>query len=70
MFERYTEKSRRTTFFTRYEASQFGAQAIEPEHLLLGLLREDRSLAAQLLMSRVALEEIRAAKSIQLRGRC
>ncbi|MGA2133688.1 MAG: Clp protease N-terminal domain-containing protein [Bryobacteraceae bacterium] len=44
MFERYTEQARRSIFFARYEASQFGARSIEPEHLLLGLLREDRSL--------------------------
>ena len=25
MFERYTEKARRTIFFGRYEASQFGS---------------------------------------------
>ena len=31
MFERYTEKARRVVFFARYEASQFGAPAIEPE---------------------------------------
>jgi uncharacterized protein YbbC (DUF1343 family) len=44
MFERYTEKARRVIFFARYEASQFGAESIDPEHLLLGLAREDRSL--------------------------
>ncbi|MBV8774893.1 MAG: hypothetical protein JO166_21550, partial [Deltaproteobacteria bacterium] len=44
MFERYTEKARRTIFFGRYEASQFGSACIEPEHLLLGLLREDKAL--------------------------
>jgi ATP-dependent Clp protease ATP-binding subunit ClpC len=44
MFERYTEKARRVIFFARYEASQFGAQAIEAEHILLGLLREDKGL--------------------------
>ncbi|HLG16631.1 MAG TPA: ATP-dependent Clp protease ATP-binding subunit [Blastocatellia bacterium] len=45
MFERYTEKARRVIFFARYEASQFGAQAIDAEHILLGLLREDKTLA-------------------------
>jgi ATP-dependent Clp protease ATP-binding subunit ClpA len=45
MFERYTEKARRAIFFTRYEASQFGAEAIGAEHILLGLLREDKGLA-------------------------
>jgi len=45
MFERYTEKARRTIFFARYEASQFGSPDIESEHLLLGLLRENKALA-------------------------
>jgi ATP-dependent Clp protease ATP-binding subunit ClpC len=49
MFERYSEKARRVMFFARYEASQFGAQAIEPEHILLGLLREDKQLAQRYL---------------------
>lgn len=44
MFERYTEKARRAIFFARYEASQYGSPFIETEHLLLGLLRENREL--------------------------
>ncbi len=44
MFERYTEHARRVIFFGRYEASQFGSDAIEPEHLLLALYRDDASL--------------------------
>jgi hypothetical protein len=44
MFERYTEKARRSIFFSRYEANQAGSPCIEPQHLLLGLLREDASL--------------------------
>ena len=48
MFERYTEKARRVIFFARYEASQFGAQAIEAEHILLGLLRDDKQLVQRL----------------------
>jgi len=45
MFERYTEKARRVIFYARYEASNYGSPYIETEHLLLGLLREDRALA-------------------------
>jgi ATP-dependent Clp protease ATP-binding subunit ClpC len=47
MFERYTEKARRVIFFSRYEASQFGWSQIEAEHILLGLLREDKNLTAR-----------------------
>jgi hypothetical protein len=42
MFERYNEKARRVIFFARYEASQYGSPTIDPEHLLLGLIREDK----------------------------
>jgi ATP-dependent Clp protease ATP-binding subunit ClpA len=56
MFERYTEKARRTIFFARYEASQFGSLYIETEYLLLGLLREDKALANGFLRSHAAVE--------------
>jgi ATP-dependent Clp protease ATP-binding subunit ClpC len=59
MFERYTEKARRVIFFARYEASQFGSPYIETEHLLLGLLREDKALANRFLRSQAAIESIR-----------
>ncbi len=45
MFERYTEKARRVIFFARYEASQVGALQIEAEHILLGLIREDKTIS-------------------------
>ena len=54
MFERYTEKARRVIFFARYEASQFGSPYIETEHLLLGIIREDKALANRFLRSGVA----------------
>src|SRR5438105_12449810 len=44
MFERYTERARRVLFFARYEASELGNRSIEPEHLLLGLIREGKGL--------------------------
>jgi ATP-dependent Clp protease ATP-binding subunit ClpA len=59
MFERYTEKARRTIFFAHYEASQFGSPYIEAEHLLLGLLRGDKPLANRFLRSHAAVESIR-----------
>src|SRR5574338_170202 len=59
MFERYTEKARRVIFFARYEASKFGSPYIETEHLLLGLLREDKALTNRFLRSHASVESIR-----------
>jgi ATP-dependent Clp protease ATP-binding subunit ClpC len=60
MFERYTEKARRVIFFARYEASQFGAAQIEAEHILLGLLREDKHLTTRFFnRSQGSVESIR-----------
>ena len=60
MFERYTEKARRVIFFARYEASQFGAIQIEPEHILLGLVREDKSLTTRFFQrSQTSIEAVR-----------
>ncbi|MGH9395803.1 MAG: ATP-dependent Clp protease ATP-binding subunit [Terriglobia bacterium] len=65
MFEKYTEKARRVIFFARYEASQFGSSYIETEHLLLGLLREDKALTNRFLRSHASIESIRK----QIEGR-
>jgi ATP-dependent Clp protease ATP-binding subunit ClpC len=54
MFERYNEKARRVIFFARYEASQFGSPYIESEHLLLGIVREDKALTNRFLRFEVA----------------
>jgi ATP-dependent Clp protease ATP-binding subunit ClpC len=59
MFERYTEKARRVIFFARYEASQFGSPYIETEHVLLGILREDKALTNRFLRSNFSVEAIR-----------
>lgn len=58
MFERYTERARRVVFWARYIASQVGSSEIEADHVLLGLLREDMSLARRFLGSPWALEEV------------
>lgn len=57
MFERYTEKARRVIFCARYEASQYGSPTIESEHLLLALLRENKSLGQS--MPKAQPDEIR-----------
>ena len=48
MFDRFTERARRTIFFARYEASVFRSEFIDTEHLLLGILREDHRLRNEL----------------------
>jgi ATP-dependent Clp protease ATP-binding subunit ClpC len=59
MFETYTEAARRAVFIGLYEASQFGSESIEIEHLLLGFLRADLTLAFRLFKSSEKLEEVR-----------
>lgn len=60
MFERYTESARRVLFFSRLEASEKGSRTIDTEHLLLGLIREEKGLVRRVLReSNVAAETLR-----------
>jgi ATP-dependent Clp protease ATP-binding subunit ClpA len=59
LFERYTESARRTLFFARYETTQLGQTSIEPEHLLLGLLRDALGVARLLREAGMRLDEVR-----------
>jgi len=47
--ERYTEPARRALFFARLAAGRLGAAAIEPEHVLAGLLRDTNTVALRVL---------------------
>jgi ATP-dependent Clp protease ATP-binding subunit ClpC len=60
MFEHFTEQSRRVIFYSRYECASFGASALAPEHILLGLLREDKKLAKLLGNDALDVESIRS----------
>jgi hypothetical protein len=57
MFERYTENARRTIWFARHEASNFGSPYIQTEHLLLGLLND--GFLASFVLQGISLQEIR-----------
>jgi ketosteroid isomerase-like protein len=59
MFQRFTEKARRVIFFARYEASRYGSREIATEHLLLGLVREDRALLNRFLGSSASPVDLR-----------
>src|SRR5690349_15336590 len=65
MFERYTQDALRALFFARSEASLLGGTTIEPEHLLLGLIREGRAIhlpPEQLDAARRAVEQVLARR--------
>jgi ATP-dependent Clp protease ATP-binding subunit ClpA len=59
MFERYTERARRVIFFARKEASEFGAGAIQSEHLLLGLVMEDSPMVEGVAHGLLSIQLIR-----------
>jgi ATP-dependent Clp protease ATP-binding subunit ClpC len=47
MFERFTERAQETVVLARDESRLMQHDAVAPEHLLLGLIREERGIAAQ-----------------------
>ncbi len=49
MWQRFTERSRRVVFFAQEEAGRWGENHVATEHLLLGLVRENDSVAARVL---------------------
>jgi hypothetical protein len=57
MFEHFSENARRVIFFAKYEAANMASPYVEPEHLLLGLLRQDKPLACVLLHSLDSIRE-------------
>lgn len=60
MFEKYNENARRVVFFARHEAGIIGGHAIEPEHILLALFRENEELFEHFFSSpHAAFDDIR-----------
>jgi ATP-dependent Clp protease ATP-binding subunit ClpA len=49
MWQRFTERARRAVFFAQEEAAHFFEYYVSTEHLLLGLIREEDSVAARVL---------------------
>src|SRR4029079_19064731 len=49
MWQRFTERARRLVFFAQEEAGRLGENYVSTEHLLLGLVRENDSVAARIL---------------------
>ncbi len=51
MFERFTDQARRTVVLAEQECRRLGHTQIDPEHLLLALLRQDDAMASRLLIN-------------------
>lgn len=49
MYERYTDRARKVVELSLREALQLGHSYIAPEHILLAIVREGESVAAQVL---------------------
>jgi ATP-dependent Clp protease ATP-binding subunit ClpC len=59
MFEHYNEKARQSVFFARFEAAQLSSTHMEPQHLLLGILRADQAWGERLFGSQAGIEAVR-----------
>jgi ATP-dependent Clp protease ATP-binding subunit ClpC len=57
----FTEKARKVMELSKSEAQRFNHEHIGTEHMLLGILKESTSMAAQLLHKKVDLRKVRLA---------
>jgi uncharacterized protein (TIGR03435 family) len=49
MFNRFNSRARQVLFYARSQVSQLGSSAVEPEHILLGMLDEGKGLGSRIL---------------------
>ncbi|HEY3328509.1 MAG TPA: Clp protease N-terminal domain-containing protein [Capsulimonadaceae bacterium] len=49
MWQRFTERARKVIFYAQEEAGQLGENYVSTEHMLLGLIRENDTVAARIL---------------------
>src|SRR5689334_18191784 len=72
MWQRFTERARKSVFSAQEEAGRLGEDYVSTEHLLLGLLRESDHVAARILVEmNISLEAIRRDIERQVaRGKC
>ena len=64
MFERFSEPARRAIFFAQNEALLLGAERVETEHLLLGILRDDKRGVLQISAGATAAIRRRVEQSL------
>src|SRR4029079_13469024 len=49
MFDRFTSRALQVLLYARSQVSQLGSSELEPEHILLGLLDDDKGLGSRIL---------------------
>src|ERR1700722_17305935 len=60
MWQRFTERARKVVFYAQEEAGRLGDNYVSTEHFLLGVIRDNDSVAIRILDTRgVAPEKIR-----------
>ena len=68
MWQRFTERARKAVFYAQEEAGKWGQNSVSPEHLLLGLVREDDNMAGRIL-DRLGVKPETVRKAVQARLR-
>jgi ATP-dependent Clp protease ATP-binding subunit ClpC len=69
MFERFTERARRVVVYAQEEATELNHSYIGTEHLLLGLMRDTGSVAAQALRELEIGQDAVRERVIEITGR-
>jgi ATP-dependent Clp protease ATP-binding subunit ClpC len=68
MWQRFTERARRVILLGQEEATKMQSGHVGTEHLLLGLVRENEGVAAQVLQKMgIALDKVRSEVESQAR---
>ncbi len=63
-WQHFTDKAKRAVFFAQEAAERFGENSVSPEHLLLGLLCEEESVALRVL-ERLGVPKARARETVE-----
>ncbi len=67
IFDRFAESARRVLFFARVAVSEYGSAQIEPEHIMLGIIREGEGAAHDLLFGKFQLDQVSLSNEIESR---
>jgi ATP-dependent Clp protease ATP-binding subunit ClpC len=67
MFERYSEQARRVLFFARAVVSELGSPQIEPEHVLLGMIRDAEKAPGDFVFKKFDLDTAALEAAIESR---